>query len=217
MASTSRALESESTRLEHAQRAGAADLGRRTARALLSGATPREVLARLMAGDPLGLRARVAAALANEALFLDSDRALLRASAHVARFAPRYRGQPEPEAWLAARVLAAVRELADEEHEGVGREGVGQAAGVGQEAALPAPLCELAAKLKLDPLALARACAALNACERVERRAFRALVIEARELDVAARDIGSTPSETGRAARRAIDAALGALERGGAA
>ncbi|MBM3987685.1 MAG: hypothetical protein FJ294_06985 [Planctomycetes bacterium] len=176
------------------------------ARALLSGATPREVLARVLAGDPLGLRARVAAALANEALFLDSDRALLRASAHVARFAPRYRGQPEPDAWLTARVLAAVRELVDEAHEGARHED-----------ATPAPFSELAVKLKLDPVALARACAALNACERVERRAFLALVIEARELDIAARDIGSTPSETGRAARRAIDAALGALERGGAA
>jgi hypothetical protein len=206
MASTSRVPESESASSEHASPALGAPLERRAARALLSGATPREVLARLVVGDPLGLRARVASTLASEALFLDPDRAFLRAAAHVARFAPRYRGQPELEAWLAARVLAALRELAEEAHEGALH-----------ERATPAPLAELAQKLKLDPGALARACAALNACERLERRAFRALVIEARELDVAARDIGSTPSETGRAARRAIEIALAALERGGAA
>ena len=206
MAATSRVPASESASSEHASPALGAPLERRAARALLSGATPREVLARLVAGDPLGLRARVASTLASEALFLDPDRAFLRAAAHVARFAPRYRGQPELEAWLAARVLAALRELAEEAHEGALH-----------ERATPAPLAELAKKLKLDPGALARACAALNACERLERRAFRALVIEARELDVAARDIGSTPSETGRAARRAIEIALAALERGGAA
>lgn len=208
MASTSRAPESEAAQpaLESASVRSGAPLERRDARALLSGGSPREVLARLVAGDPLGLRARVAAALGSEALFLDPDRAYLRAAAHVARFAPRYRGQPELDAWLAARVLAALRELAEEAREGALH-----------ERATPAPLAELAQKLKLDPVALARACAALNACERLERRAFRALVIEARELDVAARDIGSTPSETGRAARRAIEVALAALERGGAA
>lgn len=208
MASTSRAPESESD--SRASADVAAQLDRRGARAsgraLLAGGTPREVLARLVAGDPLELRARVAAALASEALFVDPDRAFLRAAAHVARFAPRYRGQPDLDAWLEARVLAALRELAEEARESSvhGRE-------------VPAALVELAAKLKLEPAALARACAALNACERLERRAFRALVIEARELDVAARALESTPSETGRAARRALEVALAALGTGGVA
>lgn len=208
MASTSRAPESESgpralaLAAPETERRGA----RGSSRAVLAGGTPREVLARLVAGDPLELRARVAAALASEALFLDPDRAFLRAAAHVARHAPRYRGQPELDAWLEARVLAALRELAEEARESSvhGRD-------------VPAPLAELAPKLKLEPAALARACAALNACERFERRAFRALVIEARELDLAARMLGSAPSETGRAARRALEAALAALGPGAGA
>lgn len=206
MASSSKTAESELAlpMLEPSQAAAESRATRASARALLAGATPREVLARLIAGDPLGLRARVASGLAGEALFLDPDRAFLRTAAHVARFAARYRGQPELDAWLDARVQAALRELVEEEREHCVH---GRAA--------PAALAELAPKLKLEPAALARACVALNNCERVERRAFRALVIEARELDVAARELGSTPSETGRAARRALEAALAALGPGG--
>ncbi len=205
MASTSTTAESEFALplLEPSQVPAKRSASRASARALLAGATPREVIARLIAGDPLELRARVASGLASEALFLDPDRAFLRTAAHVARFAPRYRGQPELEAWLDARVQAALRELAEEERE----ESVhGRAA--------PTALVELAGKLKLEPVALARACVALNGCERMERRAFRALVIEARELDLAARELGSTPSETGRAARRALETALAALGQG---
>jgi hypothetical protein len=207
MASTSKTAESEcdSPTVEASQACPEKRASRASARALLAGATPREVLARLIAGDPLELRARVASGLASEALFLDPDRAFLRTAAHVARFAPRYRGQPELDAWLDARVQAALRELAEEERE---QSAHGRAA--------PTALAELAGKLKFEPAALARACVALNGCERLERRAFRALVIEAREIDVAARELGSAPSETGRAARRALEAALAALGQGSA-
>lgn len=169
-------------------------------RALLAAATPREVLARLVSGDPLELRTLVASGLSEQGLFLDPDRAFLRAAAHVARFAQRYRGQPDLDAWLRSRVLDALFELVEEERECAPTDGAGSPA-----------LTEFAQKLGLRPAALARACVALNACELAERRAFRALVIESRELDDAARTLSMTPTELGRAARRALEAALAAL------
>src|SRR5262249_54272631 len=68
-------------------------------RRLLSG-TPREVLARLVQEDPLGVREKVAARLRADALLLDSDRVHLRVLARVSRFAGRYRGRPDLGSWI---------------------------------------------------------------------------------------------------------------------
>lgn len=184
--------------IEDGRRSGRSE--RANWRALLAAASPREVLARLVAGDPLELRTLVAAVLSEQGLFLDPDRAFLRSAAHVARFAQRYRGQPELDLWLRSRVLDALFELVEEERECASTE----------ESGSPA-LTEFAQKLGLRPSALSRACVALNACELAERRAFRALVIESRELDDAARALSMTPTELGRAARRALESALAAL------
>ena len=54
-------------------------------RALLAGGSPREILARLVDGDPLGLRAVVYERLRARAYLLEADRVFLRSLARVAR------------------------------------------------------------------------------------------------------------------------------------
>src|SRR5687767_2341511 len=58
-------------------------------RVILAGASPREVLARLMNGDPLGLAVVVEQRLRVHAYLLDADRVFLRAAARCARLAVR--------------------------------------------------------------------------------------------------------------------------------
>ncbi|MEM7518116.1 MAG: hypothetical protein AAF368_14485, partial [Planctomycetota bacterium] len=69
-------------------------------RNLFAGRTPREVLARIVRGEALGLRSRVSRRLVERALLLDGERCHLRALAHVARASSGYRGQPDFGTWL---------------------------------------------------------------------------------------------------------------------
>jgi hypothetical protein len=101
-------------------RAPAADAGASESaswRPWLAGATPREVLARIVHEDPLRLRARVAAALREGAYLLDADQVHLRGLALVARHAARYRGRPEFSQWLDGLVADAVQSILREEAE----------------------------------------------------------------------------------------------------
>ena len=77
-------------------------------RAILAAASPREVLARLMSGDPLELRALCARRIEEHRYLVDVDRVFLRAVARTARFAHRYRGLPELDTWLGEQVDTAL-------------------------------------------------------------------------------------------------------------
>lgn len=179
--------------------AGRAEAARANWRTLLAGASPREVLARLLAGDPLGLRARVAVALADHGYVFDPDRVLLRVAARVARFSSRYRGQPELDAWLRGNIDEALLELVEDD-----REGADQGAA--------SSLAVLAQPLGLSAQTLHRATIALHARTLPERRAFRRLVLEVGELDLVARELGMSATEAARAARRALEAVLAVAE-----
>lgn len=172
-------------------------------RAILSGASPREVLARLMAGDALGLRARIALALREHCLVLDADRVFLRAAARIARYASRYRGQPELDEWLRGQLDDALAELVEDDAELVS----------GSAAALEAAsgLSDLARPLGFSGSELHAACSAFNRLPLEQRRAFRALVLEAREPDLCAAELGVPAVELARGARRALEVLLGAL------
>lgn len=165
-------------------------------RQVLAGSSPREVLARLLAGDPLALQPRVAAALRSRALLLDADRALLRTMARCARMARRYRGHPELERWLDERVDEALLDLVREDAEGLRPE-------ARQGGAIEA----LSRPLGLDPAAMGAACAAFNLLSLGERRAFHDLVIAGRSLDALAAEEGSA-TEIARRARRALEVLL---------
>jgi len=159
--------------------------------ALLGLGTPREVLARIVPDDPLGLARRVARRLRADALLLDADRVLLRAFARVARAAPAWRGRPAVGRWLAQRIDEAIADVRGESAR--------------SDAPLPAAFEVLGAPLGLDPAALWSRCEAFNRLAPSEREAFFQLVIERRPLDRAAREAGGSASALARRARVALD------------
>jgi DNA-directed RNA polymerase specialized sigma24 family protein len=167
----------------------------------LLGGTPREVLARLVQDDPLGIRGKVAARLDADALLLDADRVHLRVLGRISRFASRYRGRPELAAWIESCVAESVQELLREEHEAVRARTPAALEPVGAFATLAPPL-------GLDPKAMRAACAAFNLLTFVERSAFADLVLRGRSLDEVARAAGESATEVARRARRALDAIL---------
>jgi DNA-directed RNA polymerase specialized sigma24 family protein len=161
-----------------------------SARDLLAGG-PREVLARLVDGDPLGLRAVVRERLRARAYLLDADRVFLRSLARIARYAPRYRGAPPLEAWLVGIVDEALLDLLEEERE------------AGPPPASDA-IRELARPLGLDPAAMRAACRRFHELPEPERRTFLALFVEGRDLDLLARSAGETATAVARRARHAL-------------
>ena len=165
-------------------------------RALLFG-SPREVLARISAGDPLGIRERVAACLGRERLLLDANRLHLRSLAHCAHRALRLRASEGLPGFLDGCVADAARELVREDREsarGTGGDG-------GAFAALGGPL-------GLDVALVRRACTSFNDCAYDDRRACLELLVEGRSIDELAKRDGVSVSEVARRARRALDGGL---------
>ena len=75
---------------------------------------PREVLPRLVEGDPLQLLERCARHLTSEALLLDLERLHARSLALIARQLPEAKVEDVND-WIAARVSEAASQLVDEE------------------------------------------------------------------------------------------------------
>lgn len=179
-------------------------------RRLLSGGSPREALARIIQGDPLGLRGTIASYLREEAYLLDADRVNLRSLARCARYATRYTGRPTLQRWLRSIVRGAVDDLLREEAQASrsAREGLAE------EGAIDRAYLELAAPLGLDPGAMLAACAAFNLLPAEDRRAFFGLLIQARTLEELARDARVPATEIACRARRGLLTILSASKTG---
>jgi hypothetical protein len=170
------------------------------ARQLLTGGTPREILCRIVQGDPLGMRDRVARALHADAYLLDADRVQLRSLARCARFASHCcAGDLEHE--LDSIVSQAIEDLLREDAEPDGDSESGSAP-------ISAAFVALARPLGLEPEAMRRACACFNQLCAADRKAFFDLVIDGASLDDLARRNGESASEIGRRARKALDLLL---------
>ncbi len=178
-------------------------------RGVVPGRSPREILSRIVPGDPLRMRARVGRRLESEALLIDADRVHLRALALCARAAVRYRGQPEIESWLEARAEEALREVLEEGEEAPRPDDSAQPRAPGAFETLAAPL-------GLDPPEMKRVCARFNRLPFPERRAFFELVLHARSLDDLARTNAESATAIARRARRALETLLGSETAGGA-
>jgi hypothetical protein len=174
-------------------------------RRVLAGASPREVLARLMNGDPLGIAAVVEARLRARAYLFDADRVFLRTAARCARLAVRFRGDPPLERWLAERADEALGDLLRADAE---RELRGEPPGPENLAVFDV----LARPLGLDPARMHRACLAHNQLPEAQRRAFREVVIEARSIDALAAGDSRSATEIARAARAALRCVLSVVE-----
>jgi len=168
---------------------------------VLSGASPREILSRLVDGDPLELRSRCEARLRSQAILLDRHRLHLRTAAHVARHAAGYAGSPPIDVWLAEKIKKAVQELVAEAVEFA-------AAGAITEPPEDDRLAAIAEALGMDPSVLARGCVAFNRSPYEARAAFFGLVLDGRDPHEWCRENSST-SERARAALKSALWALG--------
>jgi len=167
---------------------------------VLSGASPREILSRLVDGDPLELRSRCEARLRSQAILLDRHRLQLRTAAHVARHAPGYAGSPPIDVWLAEKIKKAVQELIAEAVE---------LTAAGEIAQPPDDdrLVAIAEAMGMDPSVLARGCVAFNRASFETRAAFFGLVLDGRDPHEWCRENSSTPER----ARASLKSALWAL------
>jgi len=141
---------------------------------VLAGRSPREVLARLVDGDPLDLRPRCELRVRSQAVLLDIHRLHLRTAAHVARHGPNYNGTPPIDVWIAERIRKAAQELLQEDAE------------LAASGAIPEPpederLLLVANTLGMDPALMGRACAAFNRAPYDARAAFQGLVLDAQD------------------------------------
>lgn len=179
----------------------------------LAGGSAREVLARIVPEDPLGVREHVARALRDGCFLLDAQRVALRCFALVARHSVRYRGRPELDEWLQILARESVAAILRDDTECERRPSVpGREPGREHGEAFRA----LARPLGLEPGAMGRACLAFNRLTSADRGAFFALVIASRPLDELVRESGESATEIARRARRALDILLAASALAGA-
>ncbi|MCP3915992.1 MAG: hypothetical protein GY711_10590 [bacterium] len=172
-------------------------------RRLLAGGTPREILERLLVGDPLGLRTVVAESLRARHVLLDAEDVYLGALARVARDARRYAGRPALAAWLDGRVERAIDDAVRRDLARL-RDGTPPHSDPRLE-----PHAEIGAPLGLEATATRAACARFNALDGEPRRAFFALFIDGLDIDTVARGDGCSASAVARRARRALLTLLG--------
>lgn len=155
----------------------------RRARPLRFFDSPRAVLARLLDGDPLGLRPRVGERLRQRRLLIDPEAVHLCTLARIAQRLARKRGRGPArnptDRWLRERVDEAIDSLLDEAEPG--------------------------APGSLDrPARSARACAEFNRLPHPTRESFFQLVLEERSLDELARTSPHSVPDLARRARRAL-------------
>lgn len=173
-------------------------------RLLLCGASPREVLARIVRDDPLRLRARIGARLLERCLLLDADRALLRAFARIARAACRYQGRPDLGPWLDGHVDLALDDCRKAD-----------ARATSEARGATGAFLELSRPLRLDPTRLGAACALFNELDDEARRVFFRLLLRRPASAEAVRE-APAPAELA-AARRALEPFLAVGARSPAA
>lgn len=151
---------------------------------------PRDLLERLVVGDPLGLRGLARDELARRALLWDADALARKALARVAWRAGaegrRRLGGAFARACLDGALADLDRPGADDPDEARDFERLGLALG-------------------FDGAAVARACRAHNRMGAADRLAFRRLVVEGADLDATAHELGLDASSLVRAARRVLE------------
>lgn len=189
---------------------GARDPGRTDAwRPLLRDGSPREILHRLLDGDPLSIWPLVDARLAEHAFFVDPSRTRLRATARVAFDARRFDDREDLRDWLLARAERAIVEiLAEQQAEelqslpAASSEDFDYYQAIGESIGIDADLARLC-------------CARLNGLDAPSRRAFRALAVDGLALEDAVRREAIDAEQLLARFEHAVKAVVAAfLERG---
>jgi DNA-directed RNA polymerase specialized sigma24 family protein len=168
---------------------------------VLSGASPSEVLARLVRGDPLGVGLRCHRRRRERATLIDPARLTSIAMARVARSAMQYRGEPELDAWLVSCVDLAIDDARTQDREAAA------------DAVLPADPqhFDFAAKAWNVEARVARdACSTFNDLPDVVRVAYWRAILEGKGLARGAEELGVRRKIVEARVKRAI-VALGTL------
>lgn len=165
-------------------------------KSLLCG-SPREILKRVVEGDPLDLRSRCELRVRSQAVLLDVHRLHMRTAAHVARHGAAYSGVPPLDIWLSERIRNAVREMLQDEAE------------LAASGAIPEPpederLLLIADTFGIDPHALGRGCVAFNRARYEVRAAFHGLILDAQEPTAWCAANSSTPERATASLRTAL-------------
>jgi len=159
-------------------------------RALLLGASPQEVLARIATDDRLQLRPAVVERLRQRCQLLDASQVHLRCLALCAREACRYQGTPSLSEWLSDRVDEAIQQILTEDPSAGADDGA---------------WASLAAPLGLDPRDARLACGVFNQLPIDQRRAFYRLVIEREQPGHVSGDLGVELDDLLNSAKSAIE------------
>lgn len=166
-------------------------------KSILSNGSPREILARLVEGDPLDLRARCESRVRSQAILLDVHRLHLRSVAHIARHGSAYTGSPPFDVWLSERIRDATRELLRDEVEL-------HVAGSIPRAPVDERILAVAQSLGIDPNLIGSGCVAFNRAPYDVRAAFFGLAIDGRELDSWCTENSMTAARAKAALRTAL-------------
>jgi hypothetical protein len=142
---------------------------------LIGSGSPQEIMARILAGDPLGIVDRARGWLDTHAFLVDSNRLALRTMAHVARSAKRYHGKPDLHTWIELLIERATRDLIQED-----READRLSRPVADDEI--APYGFLAEALGIEPALARRACVIFNGMAEYDRRAFYATAIQGKSM-----------------------------------
>jgi hypothetical protein len=169
-------------------------------RAILSAPNSREVLARLMDGDPLEIDARCRERILSRALMLALRRVYLRAVARIAHQGPRYRGVPELDVWLAARIDEALDDLLAEDREE-------ELSGVPPTSPWDPRFAFISETLGIEPALARRACLSFNVLPDEVRHAYFSIAVEGKSLHRYVAEGNGPPSRV----REHLNQALAAL------
>lgn len=170
--------------------------------------SPREVLHRLLDGDPLGIQDRCRTRLRQKAFFLNPERLFLRALARVSFAAVDYSGKPSLGRWLDGCVDLALEDLRSEQYEEEFHDLPPEESDDG------AFYAQFAHRTGIE-LPLARlACLALNNLPPETRLAFQAVGMEGKSVHRYVAEGHGPPDRVRQLLRHAALSVLLALENG---
>jgi hypothetical protein len=136
----------------------------------------REVLRKILEGDPLGIAERSSLRLKERAILLDTARLTLRAMARAAYRARSYQGDPPLADWLTQRIEESMRDLIEEDRES-------ERAGVPVGNDPEARFAFLSETIGVTPTIARRVCVVFNDLPDERRHAFWSMVIEGKSLN----------------------------------
>jgi len=175
---------------------------------LLIAEQPREVLHRLLDGDPLHMDERCRARMRQRAFFLHAERLFFKAVARTSFASMSYAGTPPLEEWLEACIDQAIEDMRTEQYDEEFR-------------ALPPSLSEDAAfytafaeKTGIETGLSRLACLALNNLPEESRLAFQAVGIEGKTIHRYVAEGNGPPDRVHRLLRTVALSVLLVLEDG---